>query len=158
MELTNTISAISESLELFKTGMRNQLASEGVNASGKLNDSLEDIIVDSDGFVSGSVEALSYWYYQNYGRGPTKASSGSGQVRKSIRQWIDDKGISPKKAANGREVTKDELAFLIARKIHREGFEAKLKLQEVIDDIQPRVDELIAEAVYIDLNSELDIA
>lgn len=158
MELVNTISAVAESLELFKTGMRNQLASNGVNASGKLNDSLEDVIIDSNGFVSGSVEALSYWYYQNYGRGPTKATGGTGQVKKAIRQWIDDKGISPRPSANGKNVTKDELAFLIARKIHREGFKAKLDLQEVISDIQPRVDELIAEAVYIDLNNELSIA
>ena len=157
MDLTNTSIAVAEGLELFKTGMREQLASKGVNASGKLNDSLEEIIVDADGFVSGSVRALSYWYFQQYGRGATKATGGTGAVKAAIRQWIDDKGISPRPSSSGRAVSKDELAFLIARKIHREGFEGKLELQEVIDEVQPRIDELIAEAVYIDLNEQLNV-
>lgn len=50
-----------------------------------------------------------------FGRKPT-TNSGNGILKVKIRQWIDDKGIVPKD-----NITKDTLAFLITRKIHKEG-------------------------------------
>jgi hypothetical protein len=133
------------------------LSSKNINASGKLDDSIEDVMVTSDGFVSGSVRALSYWYYTNYGRGPTvRGSSGKGVVREKVRQWIDDKGIVPRDAANGRKVTKDELAFLIARKIHREGYEAKLYISEVEEQVIPIVSDIIEQALFKDLDNGIN--
>ena len=157
MDLTNTTQAVTESLELFREAMKEQLSSKNINASGKLDDSIEDIMVTSDGFVSGSVRALSYWYYTNYGRGPTvRGSSGKGVVREKVRQWIDDKGIVPRDAANGRKVTKDELAFLIARKIHRQGYEAKLYISEVEEQVIPIVSDIIEQALFKDLDNGIN--
>ena len=157
MDLTNTTQAVTESLELFREAMKEQLSSKNINASGKLDDSIEDVMVTSDGFVSGSVRALSYWYYTNYGRGPTvRGSSGKGVVREKVSQWIDDKGIVPRDAANGRKVTKDELAFLIARKIHREGYEAKLYISEVEEQVIPIVSDIIEQALFKDLDNGIN--
>ena len=157
MDLTNTTQAVTESLELFREAMKEQLSSKNINASGKLDDSIEDVMVTSDGFVSGSVRALSYWYYTNYGRGPTvRGSSGKGVVREKVRQWIDDKGIVPRDAANGRKVTKDELAFLIARKIHRQGYEAKLYISEVEEQVIPIVSDIIEQALFKDLDNGIN--
>ena len=56
------------------------------------------------------------------GRGPSKGGAGGGMtLREKIRQWIDDRGISPKPDKNGRAVSKDSLAYMIARKIHQVG-------------------------------------
>ena len=157
MDLTNTTQAVAESLEIFREAMKEQLSAKNINASGKLDDSIEDVMVTSDGFVSGSVRALSYWYYTNYGRGPTvRGSSGKGVVRERIRQWIDDKGIVPRDAANGRKTTKDELAFLIARKIHREGYEAKLYISEVEEQVIPIVSDIIEQALFKDLDNGIN--
>ena len=157
MDLTNTTQAVTESLELFREAMKEQLSSKNINASGKLDDSIEDVMVTSDGFVSGSVRALSYWYYTNYGRGPTvNGSSGKGVVREKVRQWIDDKGIVPRDAANGRKVTKDELAFLIARKIHRQGYEAKLYISEVEEQVLPEISDKIEQALFKDLDNGIN--
>ena len=157
MDLTNTTQAVTESLEIFREAMKEQLSSKNINASGKLDDSIEDVMITSDGFVSGSVRALSYWYYTNYGRGPTvRGSSGKGVVREKVRQWIDDKGIVPRDAANGRKVTKDELAFLIARKIHREGYEAKLYISEVEEQVIPIVSDIIEQALFKDLDNGIN--
>lgn len=146
-DITILTDSVTEALELFRDEMKQQLASNGINASGKLDDSVTDIVITSDGFISGSVQALSYWYYTNYGRGPTQRSgTGKGVVREKVRQWIDDKGIVPRDAANGRKVTKDELAFLIARKIHRQGYEGKLYIEEVINKVQPLVDAIVTRA------------
>ena len=48
------------------------------------------------------------------GRKPTE-NTGDGTLREKIRRWIDVKGIEPD------DISKDSLAYLIARKIHEEG-------------------------------------
>lgn len=50
-----------------------------------------------------------------FGRKPT-SNSGNGALKRAIRVWIDDKGITPYGL-----ISKDSLAFIIARKIHKEG-------------------------------------
>lgn len=49
------------------------------------------------------------------GRGPTV--NRTGESKGKIRAWIDTKGITP----DDPKMTKDQLAFVISRKIHREG-------------------------------------
>jgi hypothetical protein len=61
-----------------------------------------------------SIYGNDYIQYLQNGRAPTK-NGGNGAVKRAIRQWIDDKGIIP----DG--ISKDSLAFLIARRIHQEG-------------------------------------
>jgi len=149
--------SVTEALELFRDEMKKQLAEKGINASGKLDDSVEDLVVTADGFISGSVRALAYWYYTNFGRGPTtRGFGGKGVVREKVRQWIDDKGIVPRDAANGRKVTKDELAFLIARKIHRQGYEGKMYIEDVTAIVQPRIDEIIITATDEFMNNRFE--
>lgn len=146
----NITQAVRVAMEIYRDEMVNQLATQNINASGKLSASAEDVIVDSEGFVSGSVRANSYWFYRNFGRGPTQNTSGKGELKKKIRQWIDDKGIVP----DGK-ITKDELAFLVTRKIHREGYEGKAFVSDTTNVVQPEIDRLIAEAAFIDLNKNL---
>jgi len=145
----NITQAVRVSMELFRDEMIKQLAEQNINASGKLSASAEDVIVDSEGFVSGTVRANQYWFYRNFGRGAT-VNSGNGQLRPKIRQWIDDKGITPK-----GNISKDELAYLITRKIHREGYEGKAFVSDTTDVVQPEIDKLIADAAFKDLNSQL---
>lgn len=77
-----------------------------VNASGKLKNSVRYDIKDA----VMRVYSLDYIYYLEKGRKPGKRPP-----RSAIRQWIDDKGITP----DG--ISKDSLAFLIQRKIGEEG-------------------------------------
>lgn len=88
-----------------------------VYASGDLEQSVDGYIYES-GFV---IKANDYVYYLEFGRRPTRggASGGIGgmTLQKRIRKWIDDKNITPRE----KNMTKDSLAFLITRKIHKEG-------------------------------------
>lgn len=77
-----------------------------VNASGKLADSVRYEVYDN----GVRVYALDYIYYLQFGR-----KFGKFPPRSVIRKWIDDKGINP------TDISKDSLAFLIARKISRQG-------------------------------------
>jgi len=79
-----------------------------VNASGKLKDSIRYEVVNSGETLR--VWGEDYIYYLVHGR-----KNGKRPPVKVIRQWIDDKGIVP----DG--ISKDSLAYLIARKIGKEG-------------------------------------
>ena len=78
-----------------------------VNASGKLAKSIRFEV--TNGTVL-SIYGNDYIQFLGNGRRPGKRPPTS-----VIRQWIDDKGIIP----DG--ISKDSLAFLIARRIHQEG-------------------------------------
>ena len=80
-----------------------------VSASGKLANSLRYEITDTQLIIWGE----DYIYFSIYGRSPT-TKAGSGTVKDKIKQWIKDKGITS-------DISENQLAYLISRKIHREG-------------------------------------
>ena len=102
---------LDETAELVRKAIREKNVSGfgPSNASGRLAASVEVRPTDK----GGQVVANKYIEQLVYGRGPTQ-KQGQGELRAAIRRWIDDKGINS-------DIPKDSLAFLIARKIHREG-------------------------------------
>lgn len=78
-----------------------------VNASGRLADSITYVVTGSKLSILGN----DYIYYLENGRRPGKRPP-----KDVIRKWIDDKGIVPRD-----NISKDSLAFLIARKMGQEG-------------------------------------
>lgn len=161
MILNNTELAVTSIMETFKSSFKEALTNENVNASGEMDRSTETVILSADNFVSGSVRTLGYWKYTNFGRGgATKSSAGKGVVKERIKKWISDKGLPEwkrKKAdgSEGKNMTRDEQAFLITRKIQREGFEGKDYVTPIIEEMQPEVDRLIAFAIFEDLKTIL---
>lgn len=102
--------------EKLKTDLSASVNASGVNASGNLAKSFRyDLQPDRL-----RVYAAAYYSAIEIGRKPT-VNGGQGALRAIIRRWIDQKGITPKPDQNGRAVSKDSLAYLITRKIHREG-------------------------------------
>ena len=87
----------------------------GMRASGKTANSLEvQLGLDSVKLVGDKTfEQL------EYGRGKSNNGSAPGKLIDAIKQWIQDKGIvsNIKKDRNN-----STLAFLITRKIHRQGW------------------------------------
>ena len=93
--------------------LRNSLAANKVNASGRLSNSIRaDVNKAGDRLT---VSALAYIFTAEDGRAPTK-NPGPGVLRPRIREWLDQKGVP---AWPG--MTRDAQAFVIARKIHKEG-------------------------------------
>lgn len=86
----------------------------GMKASGQFKEGLEVQTTATTGKVLG----LPYALQLDEGRKPT-SNSGDGQVLKAIKKWIVDKGI----VGNIRDdISVSSLAFLITRKIHRDGW------------------------------------
>jgi hypothetical protein len=90
---------------------------EGLRASGKWAASLEGNTTQENNTIKTVILGEQYTGALVGGRTATK-KSGGGQfsLRESIAIWIRQKGIEPRDG-----ISKDSLAFLIARKIHRDG-------------------------------------
>jgi hypothetical protein len=101
--------------EELRNNIRNKKVTRygAVNASGSLAKSVRYEVVGG----SLRVFAWDYIYNLEYGRGPTK-KNGDGELKRAIIKWIEVKNITPRD-----NISKDSLAFLIARKIHEQGTE-----------------------------------
>lgn len=90
----------------------------GMRASGDFANSLAVNVKGLTAVLSGN----SYAEQLEDGRLPTKGGNQGGKkLSEIILDWINDKGIKPLEP----KMTLTSLAFLIARKIHREGWNRK---------------------------------
>lgn len=103
---------------------RLELEKAGAVATGNLKNFNYDVKLDQD-MLKLVFELPDYYYYIESGRKPTKRGEG-GVLVKAIYEWIQDKGITPKPITrkNGRKYqpTQKQLAYAIAKTIHREGY------------------------------------
>jgi hypothetical protein len=109
MALEAEIKVLKKFGESLVADISQSIEQSGISASGDLQRSIYYKLTDNRLTVYGAPYAKT----AEEGRGPTQKAGGD--LRSQIRRWIDDKGIIP----DG--ITKDSLAFLISRKIHREG-------------------------------------
>jgi hypothetical protein len=140
MALEAEIKVLKKFGESLVADISQSIEQSGISASGNLQRSLRYEVTDN----RLTVYAAPYAKTAEEGRGPTQKAGGD--LRSQIRRWIDDKGIIP----DG--ITKDSLAFLISRKIHREGtslfngtdFYGRTKPSMVIEGVvqDGRIDEL----------------
>ena len=86
----------------------------------------------------------------NQGRKP-----GRFPPRANIENWIDRKGIKPKKLSSGKTPTLKQLGFLISRSISRNGIQP-VRFFDVIDKIEPKMTKELESAYLKDLQLELD--
>lgn len=98
---------------------------EGSMASGDLQDF--DYVININGnYFSLIFKLQEYWQYVEYGR-----RAGKQPPIEAIEDWIRIKPIIPY-PINGKVPDTRQLAFLIARKIGREGIEGKKYLTNVM--------------------------
>jgi hypothetical protein len=137
---------LSEQFELLKQDLITAYDRKGMRASGDFANSLEVVIKDNG--MTAQLWGNDYAQQLETGR-----QSGKFPPISMIEKWIDDKNIASR--LNG-EITKKQLAFLIARKIaregwKREGFGGVELISEVIteDRIQKIIDEVGIEQAFI---------
>lgn len=109
---------LTQLFEGIKSDILSEMNELGYEASGRTANSFEIEVGDNYGALIGlrSFQTIVQERLTDSGKGrqPTQ-NDGNGALYNSILQWIDAKGITP----DG--ITKESLAFLISRKIHREG-------------------------------------
>lgn len=94
--------------------------------------------------------APEYWKYANYGRGPGKFPP-----LDKIEDWIKRRKIAPYPTKDGRVPTRPQLAYLIARKIAKEGFEGSGFLEKTLGEQEEYWEERISDAVYQDIEEQI---
>lgn len=122
---------------------RKQLEEKGVNASGTLgNTATAEVEINGEKLIV-SLNLESYWRYVEYGRRPGKMPPID-----NIKDWIKVKPVIPD-ARTGKIPTTNQLAFLIARKIGREGIPARRPLEATVysDATQQIIDAIKSEIV-----------
>lgn len=70
--------------------------------------------------------------------------------------WIKIKPVLPRPDKNGKLPTQQQLAFLIARKISREGTPAYMNYNQTIDELNKWIDRKLDEALTQDLEEDID--
>ena len=112
--------------ELIKQ-LQNNLLKNKSNASSSLSQSITPEITQPATGYNLSIMMQDYWFYVENGRKPTQGG-GNGQLYKNIYEWIQNKAdIQSKiisKSPDTIAATKS-LAYVITRKIHREGTKAR---------------------------------
>ena len=107
-------------LEQKKNEVRTSYEAKGRSASGAAGRSLTVNVSEQPNKIVGEITGSHYWYYIENGRRPGKRPPIA-----SIEKWIDDRRLT----LNG--ISKQSLAFLIARKIGREGTKGTPILESV---------------------------
>ena len=137
-------------LSQLKADLINEYNKSGLKASGAYERELEAVVTNDKVTMWGAYHSQ----FMQIGRRPTKAAGtkGEGVLTKAILEWIDAKSITPEPG-----MTKKTLAFLIARKIHRDGIIVPNKynsgdvISKVITD--ERILELVKSIEYVEVET-----
>jgi hypothetical protein len=129
---------------------RKVLADEGINASSTLSNTA-DVVVELNGdMVVISLQLEEYWKYVEYGRRPGKMPPID-----NIKEWIKVKPIIPD-ARTGKIPSAEQLAFLIARKIGREGIPARHPINKTVyTDVTEQIIDAIKAEIVTQLKQQL---
>ncbi len=116
-------------------------------ASGNYANSLEPIIESTFDYTRVKMLGSAYAEQMQFGRGKTQ-NTGDGALKTAILQWITDKGITPREAS----MTNETLAFLISRKIHRDGYSVAGREGVISNVITPEwINNLVRRAGVVEL-------
>lgn len=116
----------------------------------ELKDNIKFILDINNNLFEISFRAPEYWKYVNYGRSP-----GTPPPITVIENWITKRRIVPRPLANGKLPSTKSLAFLISRKIGREGTEGLHFLEKSLDEQKDYWFNRIADAIGSDIESEI---
>lgn len=124
LELTTIQNIAIEFCEELKA----KLKANGSIASGNLSNSIKGLVKQNGKYVVISISLEDYWKYVENGTKPHWPPVDA------IKKWISVKPILPRPLKSGKLPTKDQLAYLIGRKISKTGTKPKPFLYNTIKD------------------------
>ena len=107
-----------------------------------VNQTITEVKATDKGY-SGAIYTNNYVYWLDRGRGPTSANK-KGRLYGVIKQWVQEKGIT------STDISQNSLAFLIARKIDREGYKGKDFLKDILTSNRIEVLNKDLTVLYVD--------
>ena len=115
LELTRTIAVLDEYAQAWANAYRAELIANGKRASGELIRSIKGEVKIENEVYSAVLNVADYYKYVEYGR----RKGGKMPPVSAILKWVEVKPVIPRE--NG--ISKEQLAWAIAKKIQRDGIE-----------------------------------
>ena len=137
------LNTIKEITNLFAAALKDRLEENGSNATHQLSNSIKDIVKFDGKYLTVSIQLEDYYKYVENGR-----KAGKFPPVDAIKKWITIKPVIPS-GKNGKLPTENQLAYLIGRKIAREGTRANPFLAPTIRDFK------LVDKIYAAVNSML---
>lgn len=124
------------------------------NSNGELYRTLSYKVTTVSGGWTIKLNLAAYWKYLEYGRKPGKMPPVS-----AIKNWIEVKHIVPRplqlKPGKSRVPTINQLSYLIARKIGRDGTKGKHTFESSFDKVKSAFYTKIEQAIQEDIKEVL---
>ena len=147
IEVTNEILQV---VNQIADAYRNTLKEEGKVASGNLVNFTTEIKQEGKWF-SIIFNLQDYWKYVENGR-----AAGKFPPISAIENWISVKPIVPR-AINGKVPSTQQLAFLIARGIAKNGIKPTKALQNALDSqVVSNLEDLLCDLIIQQLENEIN--
>lgn len=146
------LTTIQDLINQFVLTLKDTIANNGSNASGKLSQSIKGKVKQNGKWLEVSISLEDYWKYIEYGTKPHFPP-----VDK-IKEWIRVKPILPRPLSNGKLPTNDQLAFLIGRKISKVGTKPRPFLQKSITefDLVSKMYKIVTDEIEKQLEKEIN--
>lgn len=143
---TRLMEALDDYGQEVKRLYQARLISDGKKATGNLINNINVLIANTAMGLEYEVflQLEDYWKYVEKGR-----RAGKFPPVDKILEWIRVKPIVPRPMANGKLPTENQLAFLIGRKIARDGIPAGNQLMDTVEAVNayymPRLEKALKE-------------
>ena len=137
------LNTIKDITNLFAAALKDRLADDNSIATGTLANSIKDIVKFDGKYLTVSIQLEDYWKWVENGR-----KAGKFPPVEKIKEWIKVKPVLP--YTKGKRLpNENQLAYLIGRKIAREGTRANPFLEPTIRDFK------LVDKIYAAVNSML---
>lgn len=149
----NLENALNKFINDFVSNYKKILKRDNKKATGDLINSIKPLEIEfSSTKATGSISLANYWKYVEYGR----RAGGKFPPFNKILDWVKIKPVLPR-PVNGIKPTEKQLAFLISRKIARDGIEPGNQYQEALEITWNENKENISNAISKDLEYAIGI-
>lgn len=158
----NLYNALENMARQIRLQYKNALIRDDKIASGDLLNSVDYIIEKNGGVYEVSLDLEWYWKILEEGVNGTENNVGSPYSFShktvnidAMKNWIKIKPVIPR-PINGKLPTENQLAFLIGRKIARDGLEPHHYLEDITDRLNREMENAISDAIDKDIMTALD--
>lgn len=150
LELENVLQQYGEDIV---ARYRRKLERAKKNATGMLSDTMRSYLRRDGSVYAVYIELQDYWRYLEYGTGKQgpRQRERKAPPQLAILEWIKAKPVIPYKGKDGKIPTQRQLAFLIARKIARDGTRPFYFMRESIEEYRGDIMDKCRKAIAQDI-------
>lgn len=149
IDFTEFHNTLDEYCEVVKEKYKDKLISDDKFATGELIQSINTVIKTGVTNINVYINLAEHWKYVEFGRKP----GGKFPPPDKIEAWIVAKPVIPYEDDNGKLPTQKQLAFLIGRKIARDGIKPGNYLHDTLEECNNIYLEKLKDALQKDFDT-----